>query len=136
MVPDTSFIFLVITFISAFLEEKKLLVLDPTVHTVSVFLLLDTSPFIGNYIHECSDSERYFSDFQCSFKLDIPVTNVTALGGNTFAGITQTSTKKGETSLKRIFLICYSGIAIFELPAQETSERLEPKYLKLLAFHF
>ena len=105
MIPDTSFIFLVITFISAFLEEKKLLVLDPTVHTVSVFLLLDTSPFIGNNIRECSDSERYFSDFQCSFKLDLPVTNVTALGGNTFAGITQTSTKKGETSLKRIFLI-------------------------------
>ena len=52
MIPDTSFIFLMIIFISAFLEEKKLLVLDPTVNTVSVFLLQDTSPFFGNNIHE------------------------------------------------------------------------------------
>lgn len=52
MIPDTSFIFLMIIFISAFLEEKKLVVLDPTVNTVSVFLLQDTSPFIGNNIHE------------------------------------------------------------------------------------
>ena len=41
MIPDTSFIFLMITFISAFLEEKKLLLLDPTVNSVSVFLLQD-----------------------------------------------------------------------------------------------
>ena len=52
MIPDTSFIFLMIIFISAFLEEKKLVVLDPTVNTVSVFLLQDTSPFFGNNIHE------------------------------------------------------------------------------------
>ena len=51
MIPDTSFILLMITYISAFLEEKKLLLLDPTVNTVSVFLLQDTSPFIGNNIH-------------------------------------------------------------------------------------
>ena len=51
MTPDTSFTFLMIIFISAFLEEKKLVVLDPTVNTVSVFLLQDTSPFIGNNIH-------------------------------------------------------------------------------------
>lgn len=53
MIPDTRIIFLMITFIiSAFLEEKKLLLLDPTVNTVSVFLLQDTSPFLGNNIHE------------------------------------------------------------------------------------
>ena len=52
MIPDTSFILLMITFISAFLEEKKLLLLDPTVNSVSVFLLQDTSPFLGNNIHE------------------------------------------------------------------------------------
>ena len=52
MTPDTSFTFLMIIFISAFLEEKKLVVLDPTVNTVSVFLLQDTSPFFGNNIHE------------------------------------------------------------------------------------
>ena len=52
-----------------------------------------------------SDSERYFSEFRCSFKLSFPVTNVTALSGNNFAGIIQTSTNKGETSLMHIFLI-------------------------------
>ena len=52
MIPDTSFILLMITFISAFLEEKKLFLLDPTVNTVSVFLLQDAFPFLGNNIHE------------------------------------------------------------------------------------
>ena len=52
MISDTSFIFLMNIFISAFLEEKKLVVLDPTVNTVSVFLLQDTSPFFGYNIHE------------------------------------------------------------------------------------
>merc|ERR1712179_23188 len=86
-----------------FLEEKKVLLLNPTVNTVSVFLHQDAFPFL---------------DFKSSFKLNVPVTNVTALSGSNFAGIVQTSTK--------------NGIAIFELPAQETSERLEPKLFRSL----
>ena len=43
--------FLFSQFIPAFLEEEKILVLDPTTDTVNIYDLHVKSPFIGKNIH-------------------------------------------------------------------------------------
>ena len=63
---------------------------------MSISQLKEKSPFIGKNINVLSGSERYFSELQCSHKLSLPVTNITVLSMNKFAGIVQTNTKKGE----------------------------------------
>ena len=58
---------------------------------------MEESPYLGNndkYVQICSDNLR--SELVSSIKLGLPITSITGLSGDRFAGLVRTNTKKGE----------------------------------------
>ena len=61
---------------------------------------MEESPYLGNndkYVQIC-DNLR--SELFSSIKLGLPITSITGLSGDRFAGLVRTNTKKGEGEVR------------------------------------
>ena len=105
-------------YISVFLTERKVIVLDRKFHRVLVVAISDEDPFFSMSSRYLIFLKHKSTGISASHMLGLPISNLVVLSGMKIAGLVQTKSKKGKLFLTSSYLktCLYNNILFQALP--------------------